>query len=138
MIAATWQGMVTMTELATHDERPKRINGAEHSPVLVSGNRLATHFGVSRQHVERFTAEDVIERRADGLFDQNVSRVKYMTHLRAEHRRSPRAAADAEFALAKAELVRIRIAEKKRELIPQEEAFGQMEELVGLFFTRAV
>jgi hypothetical protein len=35
--------------------------------VLVSGNRLATHFGVSRQHVERFTAEDVIERRADSI-----------------------------------------------------------------------
>jgi hypothetical protein len=86
--------------------------------------------------VERLTAEGVIERRADGLFDQDVSRLKYMTHLRAEHRRSPRAAADAEFALAKAELVRIRIAEKKRELIPQEEAFGQMEELVGLFLTR--
>jgi hypothetical protein len=53
----------------------------------------------------------------------------------SEHRRSPRAAADAEFALAKAELVRIRIAEKKRELIPQEEAASDMERPIGLFLT---
>ena len=90
-----------MTELATHDERPKRSNGAERGPVLVSGNALATHFGVSRQHVERLTAEGVIERRSDGKFDQDVSRLKYMTHLRAEHRRSPRAGADAELASAR-------------------------------------
>ena len=38
-------------------------------------------------------------------------------HLRAEHRRSPRAAADAEHALAKAALLRIRIEEKQRALV---------------------
>lgn len=32
--------------------------------------------------------------------------MKYLTHLRAEHRRSPRAAADAELASAKAALSR--------------------------------
>ena len=91
---------VTMTTL----DRPKakRGKGAAHGPVLVSGNKLAAHFGVVRQRIDQLTAEGVIERRAsDGLFDQYQSRLKYMTHLRAEHRRSPRAAADAEFASAK-------------------------------------
>jgi hypothetical protein len=127
-----------MTDVAmTADDRPKakRSNGVAHAPVLVSGNKLAFHVGCSRQNVDQLRAQGVIERRSDGLFDQDVSRLKYLTHLRAEHRRSPRAAADAEFALAKAELVRIRIAEKKRELIPQEEACGQMEQLIGLFLT---
>jgi hypothetical protein len=101
----------------------------------VSGNKLAVHFGCSRQNVDQLAAQGVIERRADGLFDQDVSRLKYLTHLRSEHRRSPRAAADTEFALAKAELVRIRIAEKKRRLIPQEEAASDMEHLIGLFLT---
>jgi hypothetical protein len=57
--------MVTMTEVTlTTPERPKRrSNGAAHGPVLVSGAKLATHFGVSRQHVERLTAAGVIERR---------------------------------------------------------------------------
>ena len=124
-----------MTEIVTQD-RGKRRNGAAPADVLVSGYELARHFGCSRQNVDLLAQQGVIERRAaDGLFDQDVSRLKYLAHLRAEHRRSPRAAADAEFALAKAELVRIRIAEKKRQLIPQEEAFGQMEQLVGLFLT---
>jgi hypothetical protein len=48
---------------------------------------------------------------------------------------SPRAAADAEHASAKAALLRLRIAEKKRELIPQEEAASDMEQLIGLFLT---
>jgi hypothetical protein len=48
--------------------------------------------------------------------------LRYLAHLRSENRRSPRAAADAEHASAKAALLRLRIAEKKRELIPLEEA----------------
>ena len=38
-IAATWQGMVTMTELATHDERPKRINGFEMRVEILADER---------------------------------------------------------------------------------------------------
>ena len=129
----------TMTEvLITTDDRPKptRGNGAAHAAVLVSGYELARHFGCSRQNVDLLAQQGVIERRAaDGLFDQDVSRLKYLTHLRSEHRRSPRAAADAEFALAKAELIRLRVAERKRDLIPREEASADMEHLIGLFLT---
>lgn len=118
-------------------DRPKHKrssgNGTAHAPVLVSGVKLATHFGIVRQHIDQLTQQGVIERRADGLFDQDQSRLKYMTHLRAERARSPRSAADAEFASAKAELIRLRIAEKKRELIPLEEASAHMEEMIGLF-----
>ena len=39
MIAATWQGMVTMTELATHDGRPKRINGFEMRVEILADER---------------------------------------------------------------------------------------------------
>jgi hypothetical protein len=105
------------TDLAAQNERPERSKGAEHGPALVSGNRLATHFGISRQHVERLTAEGVIERRADGLFDQDQARLKYLTHLRSENRRSPRTKADAEHTAAKAELLQIKIAEKKKVLM---------------------
>jgi predicted ArsR family transcriptional regulator len=96
----------------TPPDRSKRKlgNGASRSaPVLVSGNKLAVHFGVVRQRIDQLTAQGVIERRSDGLFDQDQSRLKYFDHLRLEHRRSPRAAADAELATAKAALLRIRI-----------------------------
>jgi hypothetical protein len=127
MLAATCQGMVTMTELVTHDERPKP---SEHGPVLVSGNRLATHFGVSRQHVERLTAEGVIERRSDGLFDQDASRLRY-NHLRAEHKRSPRTEADAAHAKAKTELLQIRIMERQRKLVRREDVNELIDAMCG-------
>ncbi len=126
-----------MTEVVTttHD-RPKPKRQAMARRVLYwSAQPLAVHLGCARSYIEQLVEQGVIERRADGAFDQDQCRSKYIAHLRAEHRRSPRAAADAEFALAKAELVRIRIAEKKRQLIPLEEAFGQMDEVVGLILT---
>jgi hypothetical protein len=67
---------------------------------------------------------------------QDQCRLRYLTHLRSEHRHSPRAAADADHTSAKAALLRLRIAEKKRELIPLEEAVGHMDEVVGLFVSR--
>jgi hypothetical protein len=103
-------------------------------PATVSASALAQHLDCSRTYIGKLEAEGVVQRQGDG-FPLDQSRVAYLRYLRRERQQSPRTAADAEFALAKAELVRIRIAEKKRELIPQEEAFGQMEQLVGLFLT---
>ena len=75
-----------MTDVAiTTDDRPKpkRSNGAAHAAVLVSGYELARHFGCSRQNVDLLASQGVIERRSDGLFDQDVCRLKYLTHARA-------------------------------------------------------
>jgi phage terminase Nu1 subunit (DNA packaging protein) len=78
----------------------------------------------------------VIERRAsDGLFDQGVSRLKYLTHLRSEHRRSPRAAADAEHASAKAALLRIRIEEKQRTLVRRTDVDELIDQIAGTVLT---
>ena len=71
-----------------------------------------------------------------GGFPLDQSRVAYLRYLRREKRQSPRSEADADFQRAKAELIRIRIGEKKRDLIPFDEAIGQMEEMVGLFLSR--
>ena len=57
---------------------------------IVSANGLATHLGCTRQNIARLTAEAVIEQRSDGCYDQTASRLKYIRHLRSEHRRSPR------------------------------------------------
>jgi hypothetical protein len=119
----------------THDDRPKQRNGATRDPALVSASALATHLGCTRQYIAKLTAEAVIEKRGDG-YDQDQCRLRYLVHLRSENRRSPRAAADAEHTAAKAALLRLRIAEKKRDLIPLEEAIGHMDEVVGLFLTR--
>jgi hypothetical protein len=68
-----------MTEISTQD-RAKRRSSEAHAGVLVSGYELARHFGCSRQNVDLLAQQGVIERRSDGKFDQDVSRLKYLTH----------------------------------------------------------
>ena len=103
-------------------------------PATVSASALAQHLDCSRTYLGKLEADGVIQRQGDG-FPLDQSRVAYLRFLRRERKQSPRSEADAEFQRAKSELIRLRIAEKRRELIPQEEAFGQMEQLVGLFLT---
>jgi hypothetical protein len=123
-----------MTTAATH-ERAKRGNGKRLGPILVSGYRLGAHFGISRQGVDALVAQRVIERRPDGLFDQDTSRLRYLMHLRAEHRRSPRTATGAEHTRVKTEMLQLKLMEKRRELDRQSDVDTLIEELVGITLT---
>jgi hypothetical protein len=79
-------------------------------------------------------AEGVIQRQGDG-FPLDQSRVAYLRHLRRERQQSPRAAADAELAPAKATLLRIRIEEKKRTLVRQSDVNELTDSLCGVVLT---
>jgi hypothetical protein len=115
---------------------PKRGNRAGRSaPVLVSGNKLTVHFGVVRQRIDQLTAQGVIERRSDGLFDQDQSRLKYFDHLRSEHRRSPRTQADADYVKVKTEMLQTRLMEKRRELVLQSDVNELTDQLCGVVLT---
>ncbi len=103
-------------------------------PATVSASALAQHLDCSRTYIGKLEAEGVIQRQGDS-FPLDQSRVAYLRYLRRERRQSPQSAAASEFTAAKAELMRIRIAEKKRDLIPLDEATNNMEQLVGLFLT---
>ena len=97
---------------------------------------MAAHFGLSRQHIERLTAQGVIARRSDGKFDQDVCRSKYLTHPRSERARSPRAAADAKHAEAKTALLQIRIEEKQRTLVRRDAHEAMIDQMAGLVLTK--
>ena len=99
-------------------------------PATVSASALALHLDCSRTYIGKLEAEGVIQRQGDG-FPLDQSRVAYLRYLRRERRQSPRSEADADFQRAKSELIRLRIAEKQRHLIPLEEAVGHMDEVVG-------
>ena len=103
-------------------------------PATVSASAVAQHLDCSRTYIGKLEGEGVIQRHGGG-FLLDKSRVAYLRYLRRERQQSPRAAADAEFTAAKAELIRVRIMEKKKVLIVAEEAYAQMEQLVGLFLT---
>ena len=104
-------------------------------PVAVSASALAQHLDCSRTYIGKLEAEGVIQRQGDG-FPLDQSRVAYLRHLRRERQQSPRAAADAEHASAKAALLRIRIEEKKRELVPRDVYDSMIDQFAGLILTK--
>jgi hypothetical protein len=126
-----------MSELATTDRVPKRAKARSRVvDDIVTANGLATHLGMSRQNVGRLTAEAVLEQRSDGRYEQTASRLRYIKHLRAEHRRSPRSEADAAHASAKAEMLQLRIAKEKRELMHVAEHNEFVDKCIGMILTR--
>jgi hypothetical protein len=82
---------------------------------VVTPNSLATHLGMTRQNVARLTAEAVIEQRSDGCYDQTACRLRYIKHLRDEHRRSPRTQADTDHVKVKTEMLQLRLMDDKVE-----------------------
>jgi hypothetical protein len=91
-------------------------------PATVSASALAQHLDCSR----------VITRLADGRFDQAACRMAYLKHLREARKLSPRGAADVALQQAKAELVQIRVAERKATLIPGVQHEARVEAIAGV------
>jgi hypothetical protein len=124
-------GMALMTETVAPFAKPvprPRSRTAE----TVSASALAQHLDCSRTYIVKLEAEGVIQQQGSG-FPLDQSRVAYLRYLRRERRQSPRSEADADLQRAKSELIRLRIREKQRELIPLTEASAHMEEMIGLF-----
>jgi hypothetical protein len=94
------------------------VDGATVAKTTATVNALALalHLDCSRAYIGKLEAEGVIQRQGDG-FPLDQSRVAYLRYLRREHRRSPRVEADAEHAKAKTEMLQLRLAEKRRELV---------------------
>jgi hypothetical protein len=101
---------------------------------IVSPTTLAAHLGVSRQYVEKLAADGVIERGPTG-FDQDQSRLKYISWLRDPRRRSARAEAEAELRQLKMTALRLKIEEEQGRLMEHAEHIEILDELVGLVRT---
>jgi hypothetical protein len=114
-------------------KRKSRALANGHAPV--SAMALARHFGVAHQYIHALVAQAVIERRPDGKFDETTCRLRYIAHLRAQNKRSPLAAADAEHSAAKAALIRIRIAQAKRELVKRADVNDLIDRMCGVMLT---
>ena len=83
----------------------------------------------------RLTAEAVIEQRSDGGYDLTASRLKYIKHLRSEHRRSPRTEADAAHVKVKTEMLQLRLLEKRHELVRRDEVDALVDAMAGTLLT---
>jgi hypothetical protein len=106
-------------------------NGRE----MASATQMAAHLCFDRSMLDKLVAQGVLVRRADGRWPVDDTRGRYIRHLREVRRLSPRSAADAEFTKAKAELIAIRIGERKKELMLASECYALQDEMFGLFMT---
>jgi hypothetical protein len=119
-----------MPETVTVDGLPVAKGAA-----TVSASALALHLDCSRAYIGKLEAEGVIQRQGDG-FNLDQSRVAYLRYLRRQRRQSPRSEADADFQRAKSELIKLRIAERKRELMPTAEHNAFVDDLAGILLTK--
>ena len=125
-----------MTEVMTQERAaPKRDKSRKVADDVVTANSLATHLGMTRQNVARLTAEALIEQRADGHFDQAASRLRYIKHLRSEHRRSPRSEADADHVKVKTEMLQLRLMEKRGKLVRRDDVDALIDNICGTALT---
>src|SRR3954447_22069836 len=85
-----------------------------------------------RTYIGKLEAEGVIQRQGDG-FPLDQSRAAYLRHLRRERQQSPRNEADVAHAMAKTELLQVRIMEKKKVLMLVADHEALVETVVGVF-----
>ena len=123
-----------MTQAITQERATaKRRNGAAHDGV--SGYALAAHLGVSRQYVEVLVTQGVFDRRADGKFDLDAARLRYIKHLRSDARRSPRIEVASAHVAAKTEMLQLKLAQQRRELVLQSDVDAMLDNLIGILLT---
>jgi hypothetical protein len=123
-------------DATTKKPKPKRPDRSHlvHDDAVTMAS-LATHLGLTRQAVAWLTSQGIIERRDDNCFDQSASRLRYIRHLRSEHQRTPRSQADTAFTAAKTEMLQLRLAEKRRELVRQADVDELIDEVMGVLLT---
>ena len=101
----------------------------------VTATALGKHLDLTIQRIKQLANEGVIEQLPNGRYAQDACRIAYLRWLRAPERRTQRSKVDSDFTKAKTELIAIRVAEKKRELMMTEEALADMEQLIGIVLT---
>jgi hypothetical protein len=100
----------------------------------VSASALALHLDSSRTYIGKLEAEGVIQRQGDH-FPLDQSRVGYLRYLRRERRQSPRSEADADHVKVKTEMLRLRLMEKKRELVRRADVNELVNGICGVVLT---
>jgi hypothetical protein len=133
-------GLVAFLALALIGLTTQRMNGArkrldaantyfsEHPNADVGSGNLDVRAVIFKE------AEGVLHREADG-FPVDQCRVAYLRFLRRGRKQSPRGEADAELAKARSEWLRLRSAERMRELVPAETFNEAIDTLAGLTLT---
>jgi hypothetical protein len=124
-----------MTGAIANDPLPVASRQRSSKPSAISASALALHLDLTRQRICVLADEQVFERLPDGGFDLDASRVAYIRFLRRERQRSPRSEADAAHLAVKTELLKVRLMQKKRELVLRTDADALIDQIAGTVLT---
>ena len=102
----------------------------------VNATTAGRHLDLSYQRVLQLVEEGALQQLPNGRFDLDDCRLRYIRWLRDPERRTAKSKADQEFTQAKADLIRIRIAEKQRDLILYSEAEETGDKMIGIVLTK--
>lgn len=100
----------------------------------MSASALAQHLDCSRAYLGKLESEGVVRRTTDG-YPLDEARVSYIRFLRRNRKRTPRHDADAEYTRAKTEMLQLKLAEKRGELIRQSDVDALIDQLLGITLT---
>ena len=87
----------------------------------VTATALGEHLGMSRQAVSALEKAGVLRMGKSGLFDEDESRLAYITHLRDGRRDTPRSEADTRAREARARQIELKVAREEGRLIDVED-----------------
>ena len=90
-------------------------------PATVGASALALHLDCSRTYIGKLEAEGVIQRQ--------------LRYLRRERQQSPRSEADADHVKVKTEMLQLRLMEKRKELMRQDDVDALIDQLAGITLT---
>ena len=127
----------TMTETVAIARPPVAKPVSRPRSKRVSASALALHLDCSRTYIGKLEAEGVIQWQGDG-FPLDQSRVAHLRYLRREHRRSPRAEADAAHVAVKTEMLKLRLMEKRHELVRRSDVDALIDDLWRCYPDRIV
>jgi hypothetical protein len=123
-----------------HRSRPVQPIARSKRPAadnIVGAKQLAKHLDLTHPRIHQLVVDEhVLEQLPNGKFNLDDSRVRYIRWLRAPERRVVKTKADNDFTRAKAELIRIRIAEKTNTLMPTEIAVERMKLVIFTFINK--
>jgi phage terminase Nu1 subunit (DNA packaging protein) len=122
-------GTNTMPETVTVDGPPVAKSAATVGP-----SALALHLDCSRTYIDKLEAEGVIQRQGDG-FPLDQSRVAYLRYLRRERRQSPRSEAAADHVKVKTEMLQLKLAQQKGEIVSKADFDAMIDTFAGVTLT---
>jgi hypothetical protein len=118
------------------DTRARRRERRKGLAGTVTATDLGRHLDLSLTRIRVLAdTERVIVRLPNGRFDADDARVRYIRWLRATERRTAKSKVDQDFTQGKAELIRLRIAEKRKTLVPADDAAAVTEKAAAIVLT---